>query len=212
MFTLGCNFRCGYCHNPEFVLPESVRALRPSCIPEETFFNFLEERRGLLDGVVVTGGEPTIMPDLPQFFRKIKALGFRTKLDTNGNNPTMLRKLLDDELLDYVAMDVKTSLGRYCELVGPVVRPANIASSIEILKTGTIDYEFRSTILQETHPQEVLGEMAELVRGARRWYLQTFRPAHTLDPAFADYHAYSGEEMQELCKKFVGVVGEVAVR
>lgn len=211
-FTPGCNMRCGFCHNPEFVLPEKIRELSASFIEEETFFNFLEKRRGLLDGVVVSGGEPTIWRDLPEFLRHIKERGFLVKLDTNGNHPAMLRKLLEEKLVDYVAMDVKTSLAEYPKLVGGGVKADNIAESIELLKAAGIPYEFRTTLIKEVHTEESLRDMAELLFGAERYYLQTFRPGHTLNPVFATYHPFSPEEMQELVHRFSTVVKEVGIR
>lgn len=210
-FTPGCNMRCGFCHNPEFVLPEKIRELQGSFIEEETFFNFLKERQGLLDGVVVSGGEPTIWRDLPEFLGRIKRLGFLVKLDTNGNHPEMLGNLLKQNLVDYVAMDVKTSLAEYPKL-GGLVKPGNIAKSIEILKSGSIPYEFRTTFIKEMHTEDVLEDMKQLLRGAERYFLQTFRPGHTLHPVFANYHSFSLEEMQALVKRFSSVVDEVGIR
>lgn len=211
-FTPGCNMRCGFCHNPEFVLPEKIRELQDDFIAEETFFNFLEKRRGLLEGVVVSGGEPTIWRDLPDFFRKIKAKGFLAKLDTNGNHPEMLKELLDEKLLDYVAMDVKTSLSEYPKLVGGTVKSENIAESIALLKASDIPYEFRTTLIKEVHTEEVLKDMEQLLVGAKRYYLQTFRPSHTLDPIFATHHPFSGGEMQDLVRRFSAVAHEVGIR
>lgn len=201
-FTPGCNMRCGFCHNPEFVLPEKIEELQADFISEETFFNFLDKRQGLLEGVVVSGGEPTIWQDLPEFFRRIKEKGFVTKLDTNGNHPKMLRKLLDEKLVDYVAMDVKTSLAGYSKLVGGGVKPEHIKESIDILKSAGIPYEFRTTLIKEIHTEEVLRDMAELLAGAERYYLQVFRPGHTLNPVFATYHSFSVEEMKKLSERF----------
>lgn len=201
-FTPGCNMRCGFCHNPEFVLPDKIAELQADFIAEETFLNFLDKRRGLLEGVVVSGGEPTIWQDLPEFFRKIKDKGFLTKLDTNGNHPKMLRKLLDEKLVDYVAMDVKTSLSEYTKLVGAGVKPEHIAESIALLKTSGIPYEFRTTLIKEIHTEEVLQDMVELLSGAERYYLQMFRPGHTLNPIFATHHPFSVEEMKKLSERF----------
>lgn len=211
-FTPGCNMRCGFCHNPEFVLPELMREIQKDFIAEETFFNFLDQRRGLLEGVVVSGGEPTIWQDLPDFFRTIKEKGFLAKLDTNGNHPDMIRKLLDEKLVDYIAMDVKTSLVEYPKLVGDGVKPENIQKSIDILKASGIPYEFRTTLIKEAHSEEVLRDMEELLSGAERYYLQVFRPGHTLNPVFASYHPFSADEMQDVVRRFSGLVKEVAVR
>lgn len=210
-FTPGCNMRCGFCHNPEFVLPEKIREIQSDLIEEQTFFNFLDKRRGLLEGVVVSGGEPTIWRDLPEFLRRIKEKGFLTKLDTNGNHPEMLRALLDQQLVDYVAMDVKTSLAEYPKL-GGTVKPENIQESIRLLKASGIPYEFRTTLIKEVHTEKVLQDMAELLSGATRYHLQTFRPGHTLAPRFSAYHPFSPEEMQELVKRFSTAVDEVGIR
>ncbi len=211
-FTPGCNMRCGFCHNPEFVLPEKIRELQDAFIPEETFLRFLDERQGLLDGVVVSGGEPTIWPDLPDFLKKIKAKGFLVKLDTNGHHPEMLKRLLQEGLVDYVAMDVKTSLAQYPTLVGAGVKPEQIARSIELLKASSVPYEFRTTLIKEVHPEEVLADMETLLQGSSRYYLQTFRPGHTLHPVFASYHAFAPEEMAALVERFRGVATDVGIR
>jgi pyruvate formate lyase activating enzyme len=212
VFTPGCSMRCGFCHNPEFVLPEKIAELAGSFIEEEAFFRFLDQRRGLLEGVVVSGGEPTLWQDLPDFFHKIKEKGFLTKLDTNGHRPEVLRHLLKERLVDYVAMDVKTSLSEYTKLVAGAIKPENIQKSIDILKTSGIPYEFRTTLIHEVHSEEVLRDMEELLRGAARYYLQTFRPGHTLNPVFATYHPFSAEEMQDIAKRFSSVAKEVAIR
>ncbi len=117
VFTLGCNFRCHYCYNPEFVLPEKVKEISPHCIPENNFFKFLKKRENLLEGVCITGGEPTIHSDLPEFIKKIKSQNFLVKLYTNDSNPKMLQKLLDENLFDYVAMDIKAHPDDYEKIV-----------------------------------------------------------------------------------------------
>jgi pyruvate formate lyase activating enzyme len=211
-FTPGCNMRCGFCHNPEFVLPENIRAIADSFVSEEAFFHFLRERRGLLDGVVVSGGEPTVWPDLPILIQKIKEQSFLVKLDTNGNNPVMLEKLLREGLLDYVAMDVKTSLESYGSLVGVGIDGKNIAKSIELLKAADISYELRTTLIKEIHTEPILTALEKLVAGAREYYLQIFRPGHTLSPVFAGYHPFSPEEMEMLAKRFGKLVGKIGVR
>jgi len=212
VFTPGCNFRCAYCHNPEFVLPERIVKLRPNFILEETFFRFLDRRIDLLDGVVVTGGEPTLMPDLLEFLRKVKDRGFKTKLDTNGNRPAVLKRALDEELVDYVAMDVKTSLAEYKNLAGVLADPDKIAESIEILKASPIESEFRCTILKEFHPQSVLDDMAKLLAGAKIFYLQKFRPGVTLKEEAGGYHPFTNEETEEIANFFRQTVSSVIIR
>ncbi len=211
-FTPGCNMRCGFCHNPEFVLPEQIQKLSGGFIAEETFFNFLRKRVGLLEGVVVSGGEPTLWQDLPDFFRSIKEIGFLTKLDTNGNHPEMLRSLLHERLVDYVALDVKTSLETYETLVGGSAQAGNIEQSINLLKHSGIPYEFRTTLIKEVHSEEVLSSMANLLSGAERYFLQTFRPDHTLNPLFASYHPFSRTEMEEWCRTLTPRIGRVTIR
>lgn len=148
VFTPGCNLRCGYCHNREFVLPEELQKIRHDFIGEDVFFRFLRTRVGFLDGVVICGGEPTVHADLPEFCRKIKDLGFLVKLDTNGSHPEMLEHLLRMEVVDYIAMDVKQSFDRYTEVTGKNTDISRYLRSIEIIRTGAPDYEFRTTAIK----------------------------------------------------------------
>ncbi len=212
VFTPGCNFRCAYCHNPEFVLPERVAKLRPSFIPEDTIFRFLDRRQGLLDGVVVTGGEPTLMPDLLEFLRKVKDKGFLVKLDTNGNRPEVLRRALVEGLVDYVAMDVKTSLDQYKNVGGVIADPTAIFESIEMLKSSSVPSEFRSTILKEFHSQTVFDDMAKLLVGAKLLYLQKFRPGVTLKEEAAGYLPFSDPEMTVIADFFRQTIPNVIIR
>ena len=211
-FTGGCNYRCGFCHNPEFVLPEELAKISKSFIPEKAALNFLKQRKGLLDGVVITGGEPTIMPDLEAFIGKVRELGFAVKLDTNGNRPEVIRSLRDKGLIDYVAMDFKIALPHYKSLVGQWADEKALRESVDLLKEGNIDYEFRSTLIREVHTPRILTTMQETMKGAKRLYLQTFRNGITLHPSFKDYHPFSLEEMRVIAKQFSGSVGEVFVR
>lgn len=211
-FLPGCNFRCGYCHNPEFVLPERLKETQESWIDEDVFLSFLEKRRGLLDGVVISGGEPTIHAGLPNFIRRIREKGFKVKLDTNGSRPEVIGPLLDEHLVDYVAMDVKTSLDRYPELVGPCVRPEAIRESIALIRERAPDYEFRTTLVSEIHGDHELNGILDLVRDSRRYALQAFRPGITLDPAFAKYSTPDAARMQEIAEQFRPHVGELIIR
>lgn len=211
-FTPGCNFRCGYCHNPEFVLPEAIKKTRCTFVAEETALAFLEKRRGLLEGVVVSGGEVTLMPDLAEFLRKVRALGFLVKLDTNGSRPEVLRALLKEGLVDYVAMDVKTSLDRYETLVGPLVNLGRIRESVDYLKTVSIPIEFRTTYLEEVHDEEAILGILDLVSGSKRYFLQTFRPGVVLNPEFLGYRPFTREKMEQTAKRFARVVEAVGIR
>lgn len=212
VFTAGCNFRCGYCHNPEFVLPELLAKMKDSFIPLEAVFRFLDERRGLLEGVVVTGGEPTMHHDLVPFLGEIKRRGFAVKLDTNGNKPEVISAALAARNVDYIAMDYKTSLSAYQALVGALGDGEKLRKSVELIKQSGVDYEFRITLLKEVHSDAIIEQMVRELRGARRVFLQQFRSATTLNPAFANYHAFSEEEMKQIAEKFSGAIPEVALR
>lgn len=212
VFTPGCNFRCGYCHNPEFVLPEQIKKLEPDFLDEETIIHFLERRKGLLDGVVISGGEPTLQGGLPDFIRRVKGMGFLVKLDTNGSRPEILKLLLDEGLLDYVAMDVKTSLDGYVALVGPCIRTSSVESSIELIRERAPDYEFRTTLVRGIHgPHEIEG-IRSLVAGARRYALQKFRPSITLDPALSNHSPPDEGEMRFIADLFRPHVGQLILR
>ncbi len=170
IFTQGCNFRCPYCHNPELVLPEHF------CEPfsEEKIFEFFAKRVGQIEGIVVTGGEPTMQKDLIEFLEKVKAMGLLIKLDTNGSNPQVLKKALDLNLVDYVAMDIKAPLEKYAQLTDLKDCAASISKSINIILDSQIDHEFRTTLAKPIVPEEDLPKMASLVKGAKRYRLQRF--------------------------------------
>lgn len=212
VFTPGCNFRCGMCHNSEFVLPEEIAKIKKSFIPEKTFFNFLKKRKGLLDGVVISGGEPTLQKNLAEFCQKIKNMGFLVKLDTNGSRSVELKNLFKKKLLDFVAMDIKTSLAKYKEFSGDGVLIEDIKKSVRLIIESSLEYEFRSTLIHELHPPEVLEDMAKLISGAKNIYLQIFRPQKTLDLGFERYHAFSDNQLQAAQKVFSKYVQEVHIR
>jgi len=200
VFLLGCNFRCPFCYSSELVLPEKM-AEQPK-IAEKAFFDFLKERQGLLEGVVICGGEPTIHKDLPDFIKRIKDLGFLLKLDTNGSNPEMLRELMQDGLVDYVAMDIKAPLGAKYDLVtGVKVDLDKIKESIEIIKGSGVDYEFRSTIVPSIHSKEDVIQMAKDISPAKKYYLQNFRGEKTIDPRFEEIKPYAKDFLLEIQKE-----------
>jgi len=194
LFTIGCNMRCGYCHNPALVLPERFA----DTIPEEDILLFLESRVGLVEGVVISGGEPTMHADLPQFISRIKKLGFLVKLDTNGTNPTMVGDLLKRGMLDYVAMDIKASMARYQEVVARPVDTDAIKETVELIKASGIDHEFRTTLVKSQVSPADLDEIGQLIAGSPRFALQRFRPGLTLSPQFANETTYSDEELVRL--------------
>jgi pyruvate formate lyase activating enzyme len=202
VFLGGCNFLCPFCHNRELVIGQD----RLPIIPEKEVLDLLTERKKWLDGVVITGGEPGIHRELPEFLKKIKGLGYPVKLDTNGTNPDMLKELIGNGQLDYVAMDVKGPLAKYDSICGMPVDTRNISESIRLIISSGIAHEFRSTVLPALHSREDVEEMARMVNGGRKFWLQQFRPRNTLDPEFMKERPFTREEMlelRELCRRYV---------
>lgn len=212
VFTPGCNMRCKFCHNKEFVLPNELEQIADSFLKEEAILRFLDTRKGLLDGIVISGGEPTLQKDLRTFIEKVRTKGFLVKLDTNGQRPEVVKELLTAHLLDYIAMDVKTLPQNYNDLVGAGDFEKTIPQSIEVIQKSGIAYEFRTTMIKEIHTPEIIEEMINLLAGSEKYYIQTFRPKNTLDPTFEKYHPFEPSEMKEICQKFAEVVDEVGVR
>lgn len=194
VFTQGCNWRCPFCHNPELVVPRCFQ--KP--IPEETVMEFLQSRVDQLDGVVVSGGEPTIHSDLPGFIAAIKDMGYDVKLDTNGSNPEMLRVLLSEGLVDYVAMDLKGPVGNYQQLAGARVSPDCLRTSIWTIKNSGVDHEFRTTVVPGLHTLRELKAMGELVRGAQRYVLQDFVSDRCLRESLQGRPAFSAHTLNKL--------------
>ncbi len=171
-FSSGCNFRCPFCHNSPLVLDVKNQPL----IDEDEILKFLKKRKGILDGVCISGGEPTLQKDLKTFLKKIKELGYLTKLDTNGSNPDLLQELIDEGLIDYIAMDIKSSPEGYSLAVG--IENFNLTSvkkSIEILKSNNLPYEFRTTIINELHTEKDIVEIGKWLKGSKKYFLQKFK-------------------------------------
>jgi pyruvate formate lyase activating enzyme len=211
VFAVGCNFHCPYCHNPALVHPEiSVPA---PCSPEEVLA-FLGRRRGLLQAVVISGGEPLLQPDLMDFCREIRSLQYRLKIDTNGSRPRQLQRLLDAGLVDYVAMDIKTAPDRYAPDLWAYGRPEPILQSIRILMEAAPDYEFRTTCVHPFVTAEVVLEIARRIAGARRFILQEYQAVDVLHPEFfkgIDPHI-PPQEMESLAALAAPYVGQCCVR
>jgi pyruvate formate lyase activating enzyme len=208
VFTKGCNFRCPFCHNPELVAGPSDAELS-----EADVLAFLESRRGRLGGLVVTGGEPTLHAGLAEFLASVRALGLATKLDTNGSRPDVLRRLLDEELLDFVAMDVKAPLRKYDVLAGCAVDPARVEESIRLIVASGIDHEFRTTALHRFLDDDDILEIGETVRGAQRYVLQPFVSAHTLDDSLVGQDlSFSPVELRSLSARLTGDALACSVR
>jgi len=169
VWTNGCNFRCPFCYNPSLALGKS------NVFPEEEILSFLSKRKGLVEGVVVTGGEPFMQDDLPVFLTKIKSLGFLVKVDTNGSYPEKLKALIENQLVDYVAMDVKAPKEKYPQLAGVAVDVSQISVSIDLIRQKVPQYEFRTTFVPKLLVKEDIVAIAQWLQGADRYYLQQFK-------------------------------------
>lgn len=170
VFTQGCNFRCGYCHNPNLLSSKSENDIYNL----DVFFDFLKKRQGKLDGVVITGGESTLQEDLEAFIIKIKEMGFLVKLDTNGYRPEVIENLISKNLIDYIAMDIKGPLDKYDLITNRNIDKTKIVKSINLILNSNIDYEFRTTVLPIQIEIEDFIKISELIKGAKKYYLQKF--------------------------------------
>ena len=171
VFTGGCNFRCPFCHNASLVLNDDFEEI----MSNNDFFDFLNKRRGILDGVCITGGEPLIQSDIIQFIEKIKELGFLVKLDTNGSIPKILKKLVENKLVDYVAMDIKNSKENYAKTAGvQSLNIDNIIESVDFLFENNVDFEFRTTLVKGIHTENDILNISEWLAGKEKYYLQNF--------------------------------------
>lgn len=230
VFLGGCDFCCPFCHNSELIGSYSCkgsdfagavpginenklsRTIPPEAISAADFFSFLKKRRGLLlDGVAVTGGEPTLHRDLPEFLAQIHELGFSIKLDTNGNHPDLLSSLLEMGLVDYVAMDIKNAPSRYSKTIGkPGFDLSNVRRSASLLMNGTVDYEFRTTVVAEFHDDAVFPEIGQWICGAKRYFLQCFVDRDTV--LRTGLHAPGEEDLRHYAALMQPYVREVALR
>ena len=206
VFLGGCDFRCPFCHNYEL-----VDGSAPPVMDEEELFAFLRRRQGLLDGVAVTGGEPCMHPELPAFLRRVRELGFRTKLDTNGMHPVLLEQLLAEGLVDYVAMDIKNSPEKYALTAGVgQVDLAPLQRSINLLMEGPADYEFRTTVVAELHTDRDMLAMARWIAGAKRYFLQAFTDRDSVP--FEGLHAPPAAVMRDYLHLVVPLVPAAQLR
>lgn len=212
IFLSGCDFRCGYCHNAQFVLPEKINKIKTHFIPKEAVLHFLQQRKDKLDGVVISGGEPTLSFGLDGLIKEIKEMGYFVKLDTNGHQPQKIAELLEHKLIDYIAMDIKSDLENYQKLTNSCIKVDNIVKSIDLIKQSSIDYEFRTTVINEIHNNDVLQKMIPLVKDAKCYALQTFRPQKTLDPVYSSYHGPSEHQLNEINQLFSPYVQELIIR
>jgi pyruvate formate lyase activating enzyme len=202
VFTQGCNFRCPYCHNPELVDPNRFQ----QTINYDTIFSFLEKRKGEIDAVEITGGEPTIQNDLEEFIQKIKDMGYLVKLDTNGSNSIILEQLISKNLIDYIAMDIKAPLKKYKEITGVNVDTKEIEKCINLITGSGIEYEFRTTWVNSLLSEKDILEIGKILKGAKRYILQEFIPSKTLDNRFFKKPKLSMKQFEyskEIIKNYV---------
>ena len=199
LFTMGCNFRCPFCHNASL-----VRAEEKPQITEEEVLAFLKKRKGVMDGVCISGGEPLLYEELGDFIRKVKSLGYSVKLDTNGSFPERLKSLVREGLVDYVAMDIKNSFDNYDKTTGIKTDLNNIKESIDFLMSGAVEYEFRTTLVKELHTYENMESIGKMIKGAKRYFLQNFKDSG--DVLCENMHPLTEDElenMEQIAKKYV---------
>ena len=211
LFLTGCNFRCPYCHNPD--LARGMTETHDS-LQEERVFEFLENRRGLIEGVVITGGEPAICPDLVRICKKVKNLGYPVKLDTNGSRPGVIKKLIDSALIDYIAMDIKTDPDNYGQLIWKQVKPAKIIASTGIIMSSGLDYEFRTTCLKPFIDEKIIEKISGIIKGAELYVLQRCNRERVLNRAFFNNNErlIKEAELQRLRMIASEQVAEVIIR
>ena len=200
VFLGGCDFRCPFCHNFEL-----VDGSAPAVMEDGELFAFLEKRRGLLDGVAITGGEPCLRPDLPDFMRRIREMGYAVKLDTNGTHPALLARILEAGLADYVAMDIKNSPDKYAQTAGlSEIDLAPVRESVKMLMSGPAEYEFRTTVVDELHAAGDFEAIGAWIAGAKQYFLQAFADRDSVP--FGNLHAPSAEKLRqyaEIARRYV---------
>ena len=208
IFLAGCNFRCPYCQNPDLIeAPDKLPTIK-----EEEIIDYLKKRRKWLDGICISGGEPTIHKELVIFIERIKKENFLVKLDTNGANPAMIKELLDKNLVDFIAMDIKTSLDKYDDAAKVSVNKKDVQKSIALIRNSGIDYEFRSTILPRLHSEEDIKKIGEWLNGSKKFVLQQFRPRICLDKSYEKEKPFSKQEMETFKKLLDNYFDKVEIR
>jgi pyruvate formate lyase activating enzyme len=208
VFTVGCNFRCPFCHNPELVDLKLVHNEES----EKDFFKFLKARKGKLEGVCITGGEPLIQPDIIAFIKKIKKLGFLVKLDTNGARPDVLKKIIDARMVDYIAMDIKNQLKHYSKTTNTKVDKDRIKLSVDLIMHSRLPYEFRTTVVPGIHAEKDFEEIAKWISGAPAYYLQEYREGKILDPRLKKKTKGKTLILENIKKKIEKNFGKVEIR
>ena len=206
LFTLGCNFKCPFCHNSDLIKCTN----KSNIIDEQVVFDYLDKRKGLIDGVCISGGEPLLQKNIEMFIKKIKEKGYKVKLDTNGSNPILLKKLIAENLINYVAMDVKNTFPKYDVTTGVSTSIENIKESILILKQSNIDHEFRTTIVKELHDLEDIKQILDYIGTDSKFYIQNYRDCETV--LKKGLHGFNDSELLDIEKKLERKYPNVIIR
>ena len=209
VFTQGCNFRCPYCHNPELVDNKRSDNIE---LKEDEILSFLDRRKGKLDAVTITGGEPLLQPDLSAFLSAVKRLEYLVKLDTNGSFPSKLEKIIQSKSVDYIAMDIKTSLDKYNQVIKSKIEKRKILDSIRLIMDSGLDYEFRTTIIKDLFEKDDFSKIGQLIKNARLYILQRFIPSKTLVDQSLDMQSCTDEELDCFKEIMEGFVQRCIVR
>ncbi len=215
VFTVGCNFRCPFCHNPELVFISSssspVKKEDQEKI-EADFFQHLEKRKGQLEGVCITGGEPTIQSDIIEFIEKIKKMGYAVKLDTNGTHPKIVKKIIKEKLVDYIAMDIKNQITKYDLATGVKFYQEQIKESVKLIMQGGIPYEFRTTVVPGIHTPEDFLVIAQWLKGAKKYWLQKYEDGKILDPNLKEKIKNKTLDLEQIKKSIEKNFGQMKIR
>ncbi len=211
IFTPGCNFRCAFCHNPEFVLPEKLKDIMGNLISEKSFFSFLEKRKWLLDWVSICWWEPSLQKDLVLFCMKIKNMWYAVKLDTNGQNPKVIKELIDKNLIDYIAMDIKNPPWKFGEIAWVELDEKPYLESIKILLNSNIDYEFRTTVIKWIHTESDIEKISKYILWAKKYFIQNFQKWRTLKEDFS-WEWFSSTELEKFLNIASKYIDNVEIR
>jgi pyruvate formate lyase activating enzyme len=207
VFTVGCSFRCPFCHNPELVISPGIKNGL-----EKEFFEFLKKRKGKLEGVCITGGEPTIQSDIVVFIKKIKKLGYFVKLDTNGSRPDVIRNIIREKSVDFIAMDIKDAPQKYKKTSGGRADLERIKLSVDMIMNSGIDYEFRTTVVPGIHKEEDFDGISSWIKGAKSYYLQIYREIKILDPGLKEITKGKMINIDSIAKKIKGNFQKFGIR
>lgn len=201
VFTGGCNMRCPFCHNASLVLCPQTQPV----ISEEEILAYLRKRKNILEGVCISGGEPTLYADLPSFISKVKEIGLKVKLDTNGTNPAIIKHLMENDMIDYIAMDIKNSPEKYTLTAGfTALTMEDINESISLIISGKADYEFRTTVVSELHTENDIETIGKWVRGAKAYYLQSYKDSgDIISPGFTSPDKHTLERFRDILLSYV---------